>query len=103
MHNIRLAAFFGRILFGTLWASLLIIPSLTLRVRRDGSATSGYALWLSLAGITAGNYVFMYVVADRLCRVKDRRLVDAVELATLVVFVLAIVLTIALWLAGDGP
>lgn len=103
MHNIRLAAFFGRVLFGTLWASLLLIPSLTLLARRGGADATGYALWLSVAGITAGNYVFMYVVADRLCRVKERRLVDAVELATLVVFVLAIALTITLSLAGDGP
>jgi len=103
MHNVRLAAFFGRILFGTLWASLLLIPSLTLlRWRGEADATS-YVLWLSIAGITAGNYVFMYVVADRLCRVKERRLVDAVELSTLVVFVIAIGLSIALWLAGDRP
>lgn len=103
MHNVRLAAFYGRILFGTLWASLLLIPSMSLlRWREDAGATS-YVLWLSVAGITAGNYVFMYVVADRICRVKERWLVDAVELGTLVVFVIAICLTIALWLAGDGP
>lgn len=99
MDKIRLVAFFGRILFGSLWASLLLIPSLAL-MRWQGDA-GAYVLWLSIAGITAGNYVFMYVVADRLCRVKERWAVDMVEMATLVVFVIAMALTVVLWLAGD--
>jgi hypothetical protein len=101
MDNIRLVAFFGRLLFGSLWGLLLLIPSLALlRWRADADAGS-YVLWLSIAGITAGNYVFMYVVADRLCRVKERWAVDMVEMATLVLFLVAIALTVALWLAGD--
>lgn len=102
MHNIRTAVFFGRMLFGSLWASLLLIPSLGLLRWRAEPDLGSHILWLSLAGVMAGNYVFMYVVADRLCRVKERWAVDLVEMVTLVVFVLSLAMTIVLWLAGDA-
>ncbi len=103
MNTLRLFPFFGRILLGTVWSSLLLILSLRLAVDRFNDPGAGaYVIWLAIAGIAAGNFVFMYVVADRLCRVKERWPVDLVEFATLVVFGFSTVITIVLWLTGDG-
>ena len=101
--KLRLTAFFVRILLGSLWAALLVIPSLVL-LREDGISFVGGSqrVWLAVSGITAGNFVFMYVVADRLCRVRERRVVDLFQLATLVTFGIAMVMTAALWTPGAG-
>lgn len=103
MTTIRLATFFGRILFGSLWSSLLVIPSLMLIMSRaDDITLASLGFWIAIAGIASGNFVFMYVVADRLCRVRERWAVDMAELALLVCFGLAIVMTLTLWIAGGA-
>jgi len=103
MESLRLFPFFGRILLGTVWSSLLLVLGLRLLIDHlNGGDSVAYVLWLAITLISAGNFVFMYVVADRLCRVKERWPVDVAEFATLVVFGLSTVVTIVLWLTGDG-
>jgi len=103
MHQIRLATFFGRILLGTLWASLLLILSILLLARRGGEFTAmDPLLWFFIAGIASGNFVFMYVVADRLCRVRERWAVDLVEFFTFGVMGISLMIGLVQWILGDG-
>lgn len=80
MHIAPLGALTVRVLTGTAWAGALIIAGLVVASAAMGSSAvigNGTARWGALALIAAGEFVFLVVVADRLCPMTDRRIPEA--------------------------
>lgn len=89
----------GRILLGVVWAMLLVVAGLAVILNPGLWSSIGWAaVWLGTAGIAAGTFVFMFVVADRLCPVSNRGPIDAAELMVAAVMILAFIAALAAWL-----
>jgi len=98
MRTVHLTAL---LLFGSLWAGLLIVGGALLAASAQRLV---YAALLSggAAAIAAGGFVFQVVVADRLFPRVDRRVADIAEASLAGLLVIALALT-ALLLTGDSP
>lgn len=85
------AVWLGRILIGTAWAGSLVVAGIATLV---GSWSTGEAgrlgVFGGVAAIAAGQFVFLYVVADRLCPMNNRRPADALQILAAAVFALAL-------------
>lgn len=75
---------------GTLWAITLILMGVKLAVSPWPAVPRESALWFGIASIAAGEFLFMYIVADRLFPNRRRFLTDLVEQATAGIFVLGL-------------
>ncbi len=90
----------GRIVLGAVWAMLLVVAGLAVILNPGLREMIGpAALWLGTAGIAAGTFVFMFVVADRLCPVANRGPIDAVELLVAGVMIVAFLAALVAWLS----
>jgi hypothetical protein len=58
---------------------------------------------LGIAGIAAGNFVFMEVVADRLLQASRRRARDAAEMAVACVMIVSLAAAAVVWFARTLP
>ncbi|HVZ94043.1 MAG TPA: hypothetical protein VG797_05995 [Phycisphaerales bacterium] len=88
----------GRVLLGMAWAGLLTVAGLAVLGLGAAGPRSAAMGWFGVAGICAGTFVFMFVVADRLCPVAHRSPIDVAEMllaaAMIIAFVVAIVLLV---------
>ena len=105
MDRFRRSILTGRILFGALWAGLLVVFGVITFL--DAAAASHR--WLGITAIAAGQLVFMYTVADRLCRVANRTPMRAVEMVVIAVTLAGLIgvivhfdATVFLSLSGDA-
>lgn len=98
MRAINLTAL---IVFGALWAGLLVVGGAILAVSASDSAIASL-LTGGAAAIAAGGFVFQVVVADRLFPMVDRRLADVAETSFGLVLTLAVALTALLLIDGAG-
>lgn len=76
MTRFRTSILAGRLAFGTLWAGLLVVVGTLLLLE----ASAPVHTWLGVTAVAAGQLVFMYAVADRVCRFRDRTIINACEL-----------------------
>jgi hypothetical protein len=92
-HEVRFRDLFIRIglmVIGTLWAIALILMGVKLAVSPWPEVPRESALWFGIAAIAAGEFLFMYIVADRLFPHRRRLLTDTLEQATAGIFVLGL-------------
>lgn len=75
---------------GTLWAITLILMGVKLAVSPWPEIPRESALWFGIASIAAGEFLFMYIVADRVFPNRRRVLSDLLEQATAGIFVLGL-------------
>ncbi len=75
---------------GTLWAITLILMGVKLAVSPWPEIPRESALWFGIASIAAGEFLFMYIVADRVFPRRRRVLSDLLEQATAGIFVLGL-------------
>ncbi|MCA9309965.1 MAG: hypothetical protein KDA21_02100 [Phycisphaerales bacterium] len=71
----------GRLAFGTLWAGLLTVLGVLILL----DAAAPVQAWLGITAIAAGQLVFMYAVADRVCRFRDRTIINALEMVVVAI------------------
>lgn len=97
MRTLNLAAL---LLFGSLWAGLLVVGGALLAASAQRTV---YAALLSggAAAIAAGGFVFQVVVADRVFPRVDRRVADITEASLAGLLIIALALT-GLLLTGDA-
>ena len=95
----RIANLTALLVFGTLWASLLVVGGALLAASAERMV---YAALLAggATAIVAGAFVFQVVVADRLFPRVDRRLADVTEASLAGLLVLGVAMT-ALLLTGS--
>lgn len=96
----RAANLTALLVFGTLWAGLLVVGGAMLAASARESAYAALLTGGSTA-IAAGSFVFQVVVADRVFPRVDRRLADVAEAALAALLVLGLGLT-ALLATGGG-
>ena len=89
------------IVFGALWAGLLVVGGAILAVSARDTATAAL-LTGGASAIAAGGFVFQVVVCDRLFPSVDRRLADVSETSFGLVLALAVTLTALLLIEGAG-
>jgi hypothetical protein len=80
----------GLMAMGTLWAITLILMGVKLAVSPWPEIPRESALWFGIASIAAGEFLFMYIVADRVFPRRRRVLSDLLEQATAGIFVLGL-------------
>ncbi|MCR9217252.1 MAG: hypothetical protein ACFHWZ_03255 [Phycisphaerales bacterium] len=80
----------GLMAMGTLWAITLILMGVKLAVSPWPEIPRESALWFGIASIAAGEFLFMYIVADRVFPRRRRVLSDLMEQATAGIFVLGL-------------
>ena len=80
----------GLMAMGTLWAITLILMGVKLAVSPWPEIPRESALWFGIASIAAGEFLFMYIVADRAFPNRRRVLSDLLEQATAGIFVLGL-------------
>jgi hypothetical protein len=104
MLSARTASLVIRITAATLWASVLSVTGLWAMLSASREWPMFGPAWIvaGVAGVAAGLFVFMVLVADRLVPSASRRLVVTVELAVMVSFVLCLVGTVLLVRSGAG-
>lgn len=90
MHLRELCIRLGLIAIGTLWAITLILMGVKLAVSPWPGIPREAALWFGIASIAAGEFLFMYIVADRVFPRRRKILSDLLEQATAGVFVLGL-------------
>lgn len=92
----------ARVCLGSAWGGLLVIAGLwMLRSGLAAASREGAMLvWGGGAMISAGEYVFLCVVADRLCPMKDRRLGDALQIVTAGTFAVCVLGFLVAWQGG---
>lgn len=92
-----------RVLLGTLWGGVLVVCGLWLVGGPRGLMPSAWngahggaasAWWAGVACLAAGQFVFLAVVADRLCPMNNRRLADVLQTAWTGVFALGVLGTL---------
>lgn len=89
---------------GAAWASGLMIAGLhAIRLGLEGAAASALLVWIGLAGVAAGNFVFAVLTADSLFRPSPRRLPDVFVVAAAFVLVCALSVAAAAWSADLLP
>lgn len=92
-QGVRLRDLFVRIsliLIGTLWAITLVFMGVKLAVSPWPEVPRESALWFGIAAIAAGEFLFMYIVADRLFPSRRKLVSDLLEQVTAGVFVLGL-------------
>lgn len=90
----------GTLSLGTLWAACLVATGLW---AMGGSGQETWMLfWAGGAGVAAGNFVFMEVVADRLLPRARRGIVDAVELLVALAILVCLGCAGYLWFSATG-
>jgi hypothetical protein len=89
----------GTLALGTLWAACLVGTGLYALAHAGVAAT---LWWTGVAGVLAGNFVFMEVVADRLFPNVRRRTIDLVELAVGLAMMSSIAVAGFQWLSRSG-
>ncbi|MFM9957964.1 MAG: hypothetical protein ACKVZJ_07795 [Phycisphaerales bacterium] len=83
--SVQVLAKSARVTLGSLWGGVLVLCGLWLvggprGLWLNGAAAVGAATWWAgLAAVSAGQYVFLTVAADRLCPMSDRRLPNALQ------------------------
>lgn len=94
----------GVVVLGVAWGLCIGVPGIrgVVLAASEGGGPRDFRLWLGLAGIAAGQFVFMEVVADRLVRVGRRAALDAVEFATGGVMVVLFGVGATLWTIGGA-
>ena len=80
----------GLIGIGTLWAITLVLMGVKLAVSPWPEIPRESALWFGIASIAAGEFLFMYIVADRVFPKRRKVLSDLMEQATAGIFVLGL-------------
>lgn len=88
------------LLLGGLWAGALCVFGWHL-VGRHGVDPLGTWSWAGLFFVFAGNFVFLVVVADRVCRPRKPALAAGVELAHATAIVACLGLFVVGLLGGD--
>lgn len=102
MHTLHKAIYAWRLVLGIAWGALLNVAGwyvLALRAR-SADDLSLQLLWLGVAALAAGNFVFMAIVADRVISTHRRGALDLLEFATAGLMVFAALATAAIWLRG---
>lgn len=89
------------LVFGALWAGLLVVGGAVLVVSARGASTAAL-LSGGATAVIAGGFVFQVVVADRLFPRVDRRLADLSQASLGLVLVLGIALTALLIIEGKN-
>ncbi len=104
MVSARAASLAVRIVAATLWSSVLSITGLWAMLSASREWPMFGPAWIvaGLAGVAAGLFVFMVLVADRLVPHASRRLVVTAEMIVMVSFVLCLLGTIVLVRSGAG-
>ncbi|MFU8828369.1 MAG: hypothetical protein ACNA8P_02940 [Phycisphaerales bacterium] len=75
---------------GTLWAVILIMMGVKLAASPWPGMPRESALWFGIASIAAGEFLFMYIVADRVFPKRRKVLSDLLEQMTAGIFVLGL-------------
>ncbi len=89
---------------GSAWGLCLVLAGLhamNLAFRAD--ALDPVLISLGVAGVAAGNFVFMEVVADRILPASGRRLRDLAEIAAAGLMVFALAAAGAIWFGRTLP
>ncbi|MEM9082412.1 MAG: hypothetical protein AAGB34_02365 [Planctomycetota bacterium] len=97
MSGIRLAPMMLRTILigvGTLWAALLLVVGYAVLVSGGSGGVADF--WLGLASFSGGQFILMYVVADHLIRVRDRRFPMALQMLASVTFLVSCSICVAL-------
>ncbi len=81
MIEFRKSILVGRIAFGTLWAGLLVVVGVMLLLESSDPVQT----WLGVTAVAAGQLVFMYAVADRICHFEDRTVVNLIEMVVVAI------------------
>jgi len=95
----------GLTVLGLSWAgclSLLGIHALTLSRATPLGVGASVVLWLGVFLVSAGNFVFMELVADRVLQIKRRLILDIFELLVAVVMLLAGAAFVSFWLISGA-
>lgn len=90
------------LLFGAAWGMCLAVSgmyALGLGLGRGGSQPDAILVSLGVAGLAAGNFVFMEVVADRLVTGSGKRFRDATEILTAAAMMLSLGVSAVIWFA----
>lgn len=89
---------------GTAWAMCLALAGLSCAALAHRDGLDWAMVLLGLAGVSAGNFVFMEVVADRLFPARSRRSArSAAEIATAGLVVAATASAAVIWFARSLP
>lgn len=98
MHLAHRSIVAALLLLGVAWAMCLILAGLhAFRLGFRGETTDLFLVLLGIAGVAAGNFVFMEVVADRLVTPASRRTQDAAEITAAGLMILALAVSAVLW------
>lgn len=92
------------LLFGASWGLCLAVAGLyALGLGLAGNRPDGVMVGLGVAGLAAGNFVFMEVVADRLLTSSGRRFRDATEMTTAAMMVCSLAAAGVIWFIRTLP
>jgi hypothetical protein len=80
----------GLMAIGSLWAITLIFMGVKLAVSPWQEIPREASLWFGIASIAAGEFLFMYIVADRIFPGRGKWISDLLEQATAGIFVLGL-------------
>jgi len=101
---LRRINFLAMLLLGSLWAGTLLIVGVMVIARPSPSmAPMGHAgITVGLTFVTAGQFVFAVVVADRLFPLASRTLTTRVELVLGLALAGGVVLSLIMLITGAG-
>ncbi|MBL8745364.1 MAG: hypothetical protein JNK58_03300 [Phycisphaerae bacterium] len=89
---------------GAAWGVCLAVAGLyALGLGFHADRPDGVLIGLGAAGVSAGNFVFMEVVADRVLTSPPRRLRDATEMIAAGIMVVSLASAGAIWFARTLP
>lgn len=92
------------LIFGAAWGACLLVAGLhAARLGLNPDRPDVVLVGLGIAGIAAGNFVFMEVVADRLLQGSRRRVRDAAEMTVACVMIVSLAAAAVVWFARTLP
>lgn len=92
------------LVFGASWGLCLVVAGLyALGLGFGADRPDGVLVGLGVAGLSAGNFVFMEVVADRLLTSSGRRFRDATEMIAAGIMVASLAVAGIMWFARTLP
>lgn len=103
MQTLHKAIFAGQIVLGVAWGLLLNVAGWYVLALRAGSADDQrLQLWVGVLALSAGNFVFMAIVAGRVIQPPKRGAMDMLEFATGGLMLVAAVMSATLLFRGGG-
>lgn len=89
---------------GGAWGGCLVLAGLwAIRHALSTEPTGALALCLGMAGVFAGNFIFMEIVADRLVSPRPRRAADLIESLSATAMIVSLVASAVIWFQSVVP